>query len=165
MNQKHKMPIDIGSVGTLASPFELDIDIDVISIEEVIWRLLTNNQDIASLADKRVYPNVITAKVEVPAITYQVIATVRGHTMSGPDGLTMKRVQINCWATHYAIVNRLARFVRVLLDGFKGTVGGRVISCVLLDNEGDMPEMMAESSLNRYGRYLDFLVWYQESIT
>ena len=101
----------------------------------------------------------------MPAIAYQQISGPRDHVMDGVSGLVNSRYQFNCWAESYAGAKNLSEAVRIELDSYSGTVNSREIEVIHLDNEGDMPMVVDDiEKLNRYGKRLDFIVWYKEVI-
>jgi hypothetical protein len=55
-----------------------------------------------------------------PYITMAVISDNQGLTMNGPDGLSMGRVQVDCYAPTYAQAKYLSRAVRDVLHGYRG---------------------------------------------
>jgi hypothetical protein len=132
-------------------------------IESALHNILVNNTAVNALVGSGIYPNIIPQKAAIPAITYQQISGVRVHNMVEAVGMVKARFQFNCWAASYAKTREIAKAVRLALDNYSGTASQTVIDVIHLDNEGDMPEMMAGADeLGRYGKYLDFIVWFRE---
>jgi hypothetical protein len=130
--------------------------------EAVLQRILAVAPVVSNLIGSRIYPNIVPQKAPMPAITYQQISGPRLHDMQGAVGLAKARYQINCWAVSYAGAKELAEAVRLTLDGYssEGT-----IAVIHLNNEGDMPEMEPGADvLSRYGKRLDFIVWFREQV-
>jgi len=135
------------------------------TIEAALHSILINNTPVNMLVDTGIYPNVVPQNAAMPAVTYQQISGPRVHDMQGSVGLVRARFQVNCWAESYAKAKELAGAVRLALDGYSGTVLQTTISVIHLDNESDMPEMLAGvDKLARYGKYLDFIVWFEEQL-
>ena len=134
------------------------------AIEKAIASLVLADQKINSLIGDRFYPVGVPQEDPLPAATYQLISSVREHTMDGPDGLVEARIQINAWAATYVDAFDLANGLRLCLDGIGDTtVEGTYISTVGLLDAADEPVIMPEDrSQDAYGRRLDFTVWFKE---
>ena len=133
-------------------------------IEKALFAHLIADSTVVGLVEKRIYPNMVPQSAAMPAITYQQISGVRDHVMAGAVGLVKSRYQINCWAASYSGAKDVSEAVRKQLDGYSGTIDSCEISCIMLDNENDIPQVSPGSEkLTRYGKYLDFIIWYKES--
>lgn len=55
-----------------------------------------------------------------PAIVMNIVTDANGHTLQGVDGLSVGRVQVDCYGLTYASAKAVARAVRALLDGYRG---------------------------------------------
>jgi hypothetical protein len=143
----------------------VDTDDDT-TIETALFSILIADDTVGLSVTNRIYPNIVPQKAAMPAITYQQISGPRQHVMTDDSGLVQASYQINCWSKTYVGARELSEAVRKVLDGYNGTVNTRVIHAILLDDEGDMPQMQAESDvLLRYGKRLDFTIWYIEATT
>lgn len=144
---------------------ECEVVIDTILIESAIYSLLKNDGTINGLVGTKIYPNLVPQSIAMPAITYQEISSPREYTASGATGTTEARFQINCWDDNYSGAKEVAEAVRKKLSGYKGTVGIlKIQSCFLVD-EDDMPQASPETDvLKRYGKRLDFILMYDESL-
>jgi len=139
------------------------VDSDDTTIETALFAIITGDATIESLIASRVYPNVVPQGAAMPAITYQQISGPRDHVMDGPSGLVGARFQLNCWSGDYAQARQLAEAVRKELNGYSGTVNTRQISAILLEDEGDMPQVRpGTDELMRYGKRMDFIIWFKE---
>jgi len=134
------------------------------TIETVLFSLL-NDSDITDLVSDRIYPTILDQKASMPAITYQQVTGVRVHTMNGAIGMCKSTFQVNCWASTYRETRQLSEVVRKTLDGYSGTVDSFQIYTVLLRNEGDMFDAVAENDkLDKYAKRLDFEIWFKEDL-
>lgn len=141
------------------------LDGDDTTIETALYAIIIGDATVYSLIETRVYPNIIPQGADMPAVTYQQISGVRDHAFSGPNGLVSARFQINCWSDSYSEARQLSEAVRKLLDGYSGTVNTREIQSIMLENEGDMPQISAgKDVLRRFGKRLDFIVWFKEAV-
>ncbi|SDW78259.1 DUF3168 domain-containing protein [Roseicitreum antarcticum] len=55
-----------------------------------------------------------------PYITMMTVGDAEGLVMSGPDGLSEGRIQIDCYAPTYAQAKQISRAVRAVLHGHRG---------------------------------------------
>ena len=54
-----------------------------------------------------------------PAILMHLIGDAAGHTLTGSDGLSIGRVQVDCYAEDHADASDLAKAVGLVLDGYR----------------------------------------------
>ena len=136
------------------------------TIETAIRDILLNDGDVLALTSTRIYPNVVPQGISGDVVTYQQVSGDRGHSYDGADGLASPRFQVNGWSSAYSGSRELSEAIRRCLDGYSGTVNGVVIQVIKLADESDMPQMKAGTDqLMRYGKRLDFDIWYEEPTT
>ena len=135
-----------------------------VSAEEILYYLLANEEDVTDLTGLRIYPNLLPQGCTMPAITYQQISGGRDYVMGGVTGVAEPTYQVTCWAATYAGARELAQEVRGLLNTYSGTVSKTVVQLILLYDEGDIPQFPPETKeLVKYGKRLDFQIWFEES--
>lgn len=132
------------------------------TIEEAVYTILTGDGPVNSLISNRIFPKILPQKESVPALTYQQITGKHDYTMDGKDDLKETRLQINCWAGKYSQTKQLTITVEDALDDFSGIVGTIKIQTVQLENTGDMPDVSSLKGIKRYGKRLDFKIWYKK---
>lgn len=133
------------------------------TIEEAIYWILTNDATVVSLVSTRIYPNEIPQGKSMPAVSVQQISGVRDHSLDGPSGLVEARFQVNCWEDDYVGARTLAHAARLALNNYSGTVGTCVIQCIQMVNEIDTPVILPGADvLKRFGKSLDFIIWFDE---
>ena len=136
------------------------------ALETALYVILTGDISVTAFIINRVYPVNLPQACIMPAITYQEIASTREYVMSGAIGMVSARYQINCWDDDYAGARALADAVRIALECYTGTVNGRSIYTVFLEDQGDLTVFPAGNEvLRRSGQRLDFTIWYKESLT
>jgi len=151
----------IDEVGLLAPPFILQDT--QLGIEAAIYYLLVNDGSVTDITGTRIYPAFVPQGVSLPAITYTQITGSREHTFDGIFGMSSPVYVINCWGENYEDTRDLADAVRGVLSGYSGTARSIKIYSVFLQNEMDMSEILpAVGKLKRWGKSLDFMVWYEE---
>lgn len=110
------------------------------TIEEAMVAAFMGSATIGALAGDRIYPLTIPQDVALPAAAYQRISGPRTLAHDGPSGLAFARFQVTCTAATYAAAKTLAQAFRVLVDGYRGTmggVGGVTVHQVGIENEVD----------------------------
>lgn len=134
------------------------------TIETVIYSLLVGDATIESLVGTRVYPNRIKQGALMPAITYEQSDGPRQHVMTDTLGLAVSTYRLTCWAKTYGETRVLAEAVRIELNEYAGTVNTREIKTILIEDEGDIPQTSIDvEGLRRFGKFLDFTIWYMEA--
>jgi hypothetical protein len=94
-----------------------------------------------------------------PAIEMHLIGDVAGHTLTGSDGLSSGRVQVDCYAKDYVEAAALAKAVGLVLDGYRQD-GFRGI---FLDARRDNSERGANEADRPFRVTLDFLTKWRSS--
>lgn len=134
------------------------------SIETAVVTILAGDTDVTDQVDDRFFPLTVSQCEKMPAITYQQIDDRKMPTHSGPNTLLNTRMQIDCWAETYAEASALKKAVRLALDGFIGTVNGRKIGNIIMDDSRDLSRPMpGADELKRYGKSLDFMIVFNEA--
>lgn len=89
-------------------------------MEEAIRALLLASSGVVSLCGDRIDFGANTQGAGYPRIVLWVIGDAEGHTLEGPDGLSVGRVQVDCYGVTYGAAKQVSRAVRALLDGYSG---------------------------------------------
>lgn len=135
------------------------------NIEEAIYFILTNNADIYGTVGGRIYPLYMPDSVELPAITYQRISTVRELTHDQEaGGLASAIFQFTVWDSDYATIREISEMIRNCLNGYKGTVtidsgdSDIDIQASLINGEVDN----YDPEVNLYWTSIDYLIKSEE---
>jgi len=132
------------------------------TIETVLYSILTADVGVSSLIATRLYPMIIPQGINMPAMTYQKISGQWQINMAGPHNMSRERFQFNCWAKTYSETRALAEAVREILNGYDSTVNTIKVHLITLENEFDeIRESDDVRQARRYGRIMDFMVWYK----
>jgi hypothetical protein len=129
-------------------------------IEEALYSLLANTPSIVALVDDRIYPNGGAEDDRYPLVTYEKIRGASEQSHDGISGLAHPIFQINCFASKYSDTITLAEAIRLLLQGYRGTVAGVEIQSSRFLGDQDVgrdPETKA------YARVLDFEIYHSEA--
>jgi hypothetical protein len=129
-------------------------------IEEDLVAYLRENSSIAALVGDDIMPLVLDQDPSLPALVYQRVDGPREGSQDGPSGLAHPRIQFSCWDETHLGALTLASALRIALDGFRGTMSGRLISGIKIVNDLDDYDSMT----GRYRVIVDAIVWHREEV-
>lgn len=89
-------------------------------MEEALRTLLLNTTAVTDLCGTRISWGNGPQGQANPRIVLWVVSDNGSPTLTGPDGLSVGRVQADCYGTTYASAKTLARAVRTALDCYRG---------------------------------------------
>lgn len=105
--------------------------------EEGLFEYLDNYAGLSMEIDNRLYPLLLPQKVELPAVTYQRISTVRLLEFE-QSFMPHPRFQFSCWAEDFERAKDVAEQVRLALDVYIGSMGSETVRASIIDGERDM---------------------------
>lgn len=105
---------------------------------EVALRSYLLGTALTRLIGQRLYPLLLPQHATFPAVTFQRISSVRERTYSAPVYLVTARVQLSCWAEDWNDCREIAEELRLVLNGFRGSMAGKPVGSVRLLNEIDL---------------------------
>ena len=134
------------------------------SPEAVLRNVLVTNTVASSLVGTRVYPILAPQSAAMPFITYRRAGIRRQQTLSGPMGVPQVTVELDIYAATYETAREVADRMRVVLDGYGGTVENVVVKQVSLEQESDDFVSLAGSEMPpAFQITMVFDVWWQET--
>ena len=89
-------------------------------MEEAIRARLLATAAVTALCGNRVEWGASGQGSAYPRIVMWTIDDAEGHNLQGPDGHSVGRVQVDCYALTYGASKQLSRAVRAVLDGYSG---------------------------------------------
>lgn len=104
-------------------------------IETDLFTLLTGNPAIKALIGNRIFPLLLPDDCAKPAVSYQLISTVRDYDLDGPTGMQTVRIQFDCWGSRYAEARAVSAAIAALLDGFAGELATCEVLLATADGE------------------------------
>lgn len=107
------------------------------SPETVLRSALVGDHGVSELVAARVFPLLAPKTAALPFITWRRAGISREHTLAGPMGMPTVSVEVQSFAATYEDVRELADRVRLVLDGYGGTVHNVEVKNVSLENEAD----------------------------
>lgn len=137
---------------------------DILTIMAAIVTILLGDATVTGLVGDRIYPVYVPQGVSGSAITIQLISAPRVSSFDGPGGLVFSRYQFNAWGATYGNIEQVLKAVRLAIDGYVGTVGGRVIQNIEMEDEADINNITpGVDKLRRMGKRMDFNIFYNEA--
>ncbi|MEX1040190.1 MAG: hypothetical protein WDZ51_06155 [Pirellulaceae bacterium] len=136
------------------------------SIEEAIYKRVKDNASIDDIVDGRIFPHHIPqSNNDYPLITYQLISNVHDHHLGGASGITVARIQFDCWGLSMAHAVGVAEKVRNLLQGFMGDLNNIKIHFISLIDERSFSEAPVDASdIWLFRKSVDYQIKYQEPL-
>lgn len=107
------------------------------SPEAVLRTALVSQTSVTTMVGSRVYPILAPKTAGLPFIVWRRSGISREHTLAGPMGVPNVSVEMQIYGATYEDVRELADRVRVVLDGYGGTVNNTEVKHVSLENEVD----------------------------
>ncbi|WP_322889309.1 MULTISPECIES: tail completion protein gp17 [unclassified Yoonia] len=89
-------------------------------MEESILAILAASAAVTDMAGDRINFGANVQGARYPRIVMFTIDDAEGHNLDGPDGHSVGRVQVDCYALSYGEAKLLSRAVRAVLDGYAG---------------------------------------------
>lgn len=135
-------------------------------IEQAIQSMILADASFNAIAGNAVFYNKAPQKAALPYVILSRISAQRILSFAGYSGLTAPRVQVDCYATTYTQVRKMADVIRLAINGFRGTVLGKEIQGVFLEDDRDSyepPEHGDEVGVHRVSN--DYFVWFKEAVT
>lgn len=107
------------------------------SPEAVLRSRLLANSSVSALVGSRVYAVAAPAAAPLPLVTWRRSGITRSQTLSGPVGVPQVTIEYQIYAATYEAARDVADAMRVVLDGYAGTVDNTTIRHTSLENEVD----------------------------
>ncbi|HEV8035975.1 DUF3168 domain-containing protein [Yoonia sp.] len=89
-------------------------------MEEEIRALLLSRSEVTAICGNRIDFGANAQGASFPRVVLWTIGDAEGHNLSGPDGHSIGRIQIDNYALTYGQSKQLSRAVRSVLDGHSG---------------------------------------------
>ncbi len=112
----------------------------LVTAEEFIFNILTNNANVAAIIGTEVYSEFVKTGRPLPYVVYTRFRNEHSHHMGGASGISWPAMYIHSFSSSIIELTALMDTIRLALDGFpKGdvTVGGNTINIrhCFLDDE------------------------------
>lgn len=122
-------------------------------IEQALVAHLLSDEKITSIIQDRLFPLAVPQDEDVPAIVYQRISSPRTLTLTG-ESASNPRIQLSCYAKTFGQAKQMAITLYNSLDFFRGKLGNKTKSAVLMEDSRDD----YEPETGRYRCDVDFFI-------
>lgn len=123
-------------------------------------------QSIAQVIGTRYFPLAAPQSASLPYIVYGEVGEegTPNHD-GGSGGLCRMTIRLSAWAENYDDARNLGESIRMLMDGYRGTIGGGTItSCFKIDQRDRYAPPQSGEDMGIFGREIDFRVRYSETV-
>lgn len=110
------------------------------SVNKVIYALLSGNASIQSITDGDIYPGLAPQDTLAPYIVFTQISRVPTKTKDRSNVLETYRIQVDCYAATLYETDALATLVKQVLDFTTGTIAELKVDSISFDDENDFFE-------------------------
>lgn len=132
--------------------------------EAVLRSALVTATAVTSIVGTRIYPILAPATAALPFVTWRRAGITREQTLSAPMGVPRVSVEYSVYATTYEQARDAADAMRVVLDGYGGTVDNTQVRQTSLENEQDDFVQLAGADLPPvYQVTQTYDIWWQET--
>jgi len=134
------------------------------SPEAVLRTALATNPTVSGLIGAKIYPVVAPGNAALPYVTWRRAGIERSQTLGAPMGVPRVTVEYGIYAMTYEAAREIADSMRVVLDGYGGTVENTVVKQTSLESESDDFVTLAGADLPPvYQITQSYDVWWQET--
>jgi hypothetical protein len=107
------------------------------SPEAVLRSALVSTTAVTSLVSSRIYPVLAPASAALPFVTWRRSGIEREQTLGGPMGMPRVSVEYSIYGTTYEEARQTADAMRLVLDGYGGTLDNTEVKQASLEDESD----------------------------
>jgi hypothetical protein len=132
--------------------------------EAVLRSALVGSTAVASLVSSRIYPLLAPSSAALPYVTWRRSGISREQTLAAPMGVPRVTVEYSIYGTTYEQAREVADSMRLVLDGYGGTVDNTVVRQASLESESDDFVELAGADLPPvYQITQTYDIWWQET--
>lgn len=134
------------------------------SPEAVLRSAIVGDATLYGLVGSRIYPVIAPATASLPFVTWRRAGIQRSQTLGAPMGVPKLSVEYSIYAATYESAREVSDRMRVVLDGYGGTVDNVTVRQVSLEQEND--DFVALTGTDMPPAFqitMVFDVWWQET--
>ena len=126
---------------------------------------LVGKSSVTDLVGTRIYPAVLPQSATLPACVYSVISSVPNDCIAGSSGSVTASVQVDVYSDSHITSNNIAEQIRLVTQGYFGSMGDEFVGGVRLENKYEMYERPVDGSdLGRHRCLLNFEITHTNTI-
>jgi hypothetical protein len=132
--------------------------------EAVLRSALLGSTAVTSLVGARIYPLLAPSSATLPFVTWRRSGITREQTLGAPMGVPRVSVEYSIYGGTYEQARDVADSMRLVLDGYGGTVDNTQIRQASLENESDdFVELAGAEVPPVYQITQTYDIWWQET--
>lgn len=116
-------------------------------IDEALLAYLLAQSGLATLIDRRLYPDERPQDSNLPAVSYMYISDVKEHTLTAQQKLESPMIQFTSYASTIAQAREVSSQVKAALADYSGTLSGLEVQYIKLVNELPSTERNADGTV------------------
>jgi len=130
-------------------------------IEQAIWSMLSEDESLTTLINKRIFPLKVPEESTIPCIVYQRQSTTHIETMDGVNDLKSIDLLLTSWSQSYDEASEINNKIGDILHGFRGYVDAKEIKGIFSISENHIYVAHTDGSdEGYYGFNTVFKIWY-----
>jgi enamine deaminase RidA (YjgF/YER057c/UK114 family) len=135
-------------------------------LNDALYSYLSGYSGLTALVSSRIYPDKLSDRCTLPAVTYQLISEEETEAFRQPSTSLLSAVySITVWASTRAAANMVSKQLRKAFKNYSGTMGGTggvPVSAVLKVARITDVDLTREGAVIAYKDVQDFEFWYAE---
>jgi hypothetical protein len=132
-------------------------------IEQGLVELVQGTAAVSAIALDGGFQSSAPKGTALPTWTYTIVSDVADYTLDGSQGLTMRRVQIDCYGASSAARILLAQAIDTVLSGYAGVLtdpdSTRVYGCF----RSSMIDFFDPDS-RTFRRMIEYEIWFNDTV-
>lgn len=130
-------------------------------MEEALTSYLLADAQVSAACGQRVYWVLRPQGSATPCLVLNVISDLPEYVMSGADGLSQTRVQVDAYGATYAAAKTAMRAAKNRLSGATFTQSGVTFQGAFVDGERDSFEAGSNTADRFFRVSVDFILWHR----
>ena len=135
-------------------------------IKQSVATYLASKATVTAVTGQRIRCSNLLEGDTYPAIVVRKVDGGHEHDLDGSAGSALPRVRVISWAETDAGAESLAEIVRLVMQGYRGTMGSHTVHATILIGDSDEIPDVAEDGgdVHAYAVVHDYLIRHDEAI-
>ena len=135
------------------------------SLSRALYAFLSTYPPLTALIGTRLYPGLAPTSSPFPYLTMQDLMVASHYHLDGATATFDSMVQLDVWALEALEAQKIARTIRLAMDGMPAAWDGLEVDGVFVESELDAPEPAQDGSERAYyRRILTLTVWHLREV-
>lgn len=135
------------------------------SLTRAIFAYLSTYDPLTAYVGTRLYPGIAPTSAAFPYVTLHEIMVESHYYLRGATATYDAMIQCDVWALSAEESQKIARIIRLSMDGMPAAWDGLEVDGVFVDSEMDMPEPAQDGSERAYyRRSMTLAIWHAREV-